>query len=447
MESYTIHGGKALTGEVTVGGAKNVALKILIASLLTDEEIVIHNVPRLRDVLSLIDVLASLGVTARMQDHTIRIKNGVPKKLPTVPLDLGARLRTSSMVLGPLLARYGKAKVPNPGGCRLGARPINRHIDGLIAMGADITYDSDDGYFHARTDRLHGATIRFPKNTHTGTETILLAAVLAQGRTVIENAAEEVEVDDLITCLNQMGADITRAEPRTIVVNGVDTLGGVEYRIMPDRNEEITFALAAALTGGDVTVSGSQRSHLGAFLSAYTKSGAHYEAIDDTRTRYYAGKHIISTDVVTEPYPGFMTDWQAPWAVYMTQATGVSTVHERVFESRFSYVSELKKMGAHIEFYDPPVGHPETFYNFNWKDRMPGTHQAIRITGPAELHNAVLKVDDIRAGASLVLAALVAPGTTYLHGVELIDRGYESLEERLRPLGADIVRTHEEDDV
>lgn len=444
METFVIHGGKPMKGTVTIGGAKNVALKILIASLLTDEEIVIHNVPKLRDVLALIDVLNSLGVTSAVDGNTVRIRNGTMMADPTVPLDIGARLRTSSMVLGPLLARYGKALVPNPGGCRLGARPIDRHIDGLRLMGAHIDYNSDDGFFHATATKLHGAVVPFPKNTHTGTESILLAAVLAEGQTVIENAAEEVEVDDLISCLTQMGAIIVRKDPRTIVIDGVSKLHGVEYTIMPDRNEEVTFAIAAAITGGDIVASGSQLQYLDAFLKPFHDAGGVYEKIDATHTRYSKNGEIRATDILTAPYPGFMTDWQAPWAVFMTQAKGASTIHESVFESRFSYVGELQKMGAHIEFFDPPVPDPETFYNFNWADRKEGYHQAIRIHGPTTLHNAVLFVDDIRAGASLVLAALMAPGENYLHGVELIDRGYESLEERLTNLGANIVRKHEE---
>lgn len=440
MDTFIINGGKPLTGEIRVGGAKNVALKILIASLLTDDEMLIHNVPRLRDVFSLIDVLTSLGVKVDFRNHDLRIKNGSVAKTPKVPLDLGAKLRTSSMVLGPLLARYGSALVPNPGGCRLGARPIDRHIDGLRAMGASITYDSDDGYFHAKAETLRGATIRFTKNTHTGTETILLAAVLASGQTVIENAAAEVEVDDLMHCLTLMGADIKRLNPRTIVVNGVNKLHGVEYTIMPDRNEEVTFAIASAMCGGSVVVRESERRHLGVFLEAFTKAGGVYEALDETTTKYFRGPSLTATDIVTMPYPGFMTDWQAPWAVFMTQASGISTIHETVFESRFSYVSELGKMGAQIEFFDPEVERPESFYNFNWGDRREGYHQGIRITGPVKLHNAVLSADDIRAGASLVLAALVAEGESYLSNVERIDRGYEDLEGRLRGLGASIVR-------
>ncbi len=444
MDTFIIEGGKPLQGTVTIGGAKNVAVKILIASLLTDEKIIIHNVPYLRDVVALIDVLKSLGVAVSLDGQTLHIQSGTMAPNPTVPLDVGARLRTSSMVLGPLLARWGKGNVPNPGGCRLGARPIDRHIEGLKTMGATIDYNSDDGYFYAKADGLHGATIQFAKNTHTGTETILLAAVLAQGQTIIENAAEEVEVDDLIACLNQMGAKIRREANRRIIIDGVKTLHGVEYTIMPDRNEEVTFAIAAAITGGDITVVNSQLPYLQAFLDVYTQAGGQYEKLDDTRTRYFMTGAIKPTHVTTAPYPGFMTDWQAPWAVFMTQAQGESTMHETVFEGRFSYVHELQKMGAKIDFYDPEVEDRETFYNFNWEDRKEGVHQGIRIMGKAHLHNAVLRADDIRAGATLVIAALIAEGKSYVHDVELIDRGYEKLEERLSGLGATITRIKEQ---
>lgn len=443
MDTFIINGGNKLKGEVTVGGAKNVALKILIASLLTDEEIIIDNVPHLSDVSALIEVLKELGVHGTFKEHTVKIQNGNVTGEPVVSLDSGARLRTSSMVLGPLLARYGKAKVPNPGGCRLGARPIDRHIEGLRKMGADISYNSEDGFFHTKAKKLRGATITFPKNTHTGTETIILAAVLAEGQTVIENAAVEVEVDDLIACLNHMGAQVKRTDERTIVIDGVKSLHGVHYTIMPDRNEEVTFAIAAAITGGSIIVRNSQLHNLGAFLDMFTKAGGKFEKIDENHTRYSRTETLKPTDVITQPYPAFMTDWQAPWAVLMTQANGVSTIHETVFESRFSYVHELRKMGTKIDFFSPPVENPETFYNFNWEDREEGSHQAVRITGPTKLHNAVLSADDIRAGATLVLAALTAQGKSYIHSVERIDRGYEKIEERLQKLGANITRSVE----
>lgn len=443
MDKFIVNGGTPLTGEISVAGAKNVALKVLVASILTDEEMVIHNVPQIRDVFFMLEVLKVLGVESTVDGHTVRV---IHKHIQDakVPLEVGARLRASSMVMGPLLARYGSAVTPNPGGCRLGARPIDRHIDALKEMGADISYHSDDGYFYGKTKGLHGATVRFTKNTHTGTETLILAAALSRGQTVLENAAEEVEIDDLITCLTQMGAKIRRVEPRKIIIDGVSSLHGTEFTIMPDRNEEVTFAVAAVVTGGNILVKNSSRNNLSAFLSAFTKAGGHYQPVDVSTTRYLSDGVLRPVDIVTGAYPGFMTDWQAPWAVLMTQARGVSTIHETVFESRFSYVSELKKMGADINFYDPKVGDPETFYNFNWADRVPGFHQGIRITGPTRLHNAVLEINDLRAGATLVLAALSASGESIIHGVEQVDRGYEKIEERLRKLGARIERVKED---
>ncbi len=443
MEKFVIQGGVALHGEVTISGAKNVALKVLVASLLTDDELVIHNVPRLRDVYFMLEVLSHLGISHIFDGNTVRLKNSGVKSF-SVPLEVGARLRTSSMVLGPLLARYGKAKIPNPGGCRLGARPIDRHIEGLKQMGATVDYRSDDGFFYSEAKKLSGATIEFTKNTHTGTETLLLAAVLADGVTVLKNAAEEVEVDGLISLLVSMGADIHRSAPREITVRGVSSLHGVEFTVMPDRNEEVTFAIAAAITKGNIVVKHSQRDMLTAFLDKYTAAGLQYESIDQSTTRYFTSGAILPTDIETNIHPGFMTDWQAPWAVLMTQAAGVSTIHETVFESRFSYVQELKKMGATIEFYSPQVKNPEEFYNFNWSDRIEGYHQAIRITGSTPLHDAVLNIDDLRAGATVVLAALVATGESVVYGIEQVDRGYEQFETRLQSLGAHIKRVKED---
>ena len=244
MDKFIITGGIPLKGEIAVAGAKNVALKILVASLLTDDEMIIHNVPHIRDVALMLEVLGALGVRHARDGHTVRVTHSHIHNAK-VPLEVAARLRTSSMVLGPLLARYGEATTPNPGGCRLGARPIDRHIEALKEMGASITYNSKDGYFYAKTSGLHGATVHFSKNTHTGTETLILAAVLAKGQTVLNNAAAEVEIDDLIACLVSMGAKIQRVAPRTIVIDGVAKLHGTTYTIMPDRNEEVTFAIAA----------------------------------------------------------------------------------------------------------------------------------------------------------------------------------------------------------
>ncbi len=444
MDKFIITGGKPLKGELRLQGAKNVALKMFVATLLTDEEIILHNVPHIRDVFMMIEVLKELGVATTLKDHTAILKH-TQKGNTYVSLEAGARLRTSSLVLGPLLARFHQATVPNPGGCRLGARPIDRHIEALKKMGATIDYDSDDGFFHAKADGLHGTEVHFEKNTHTGTETIILAAVLAKGTTTITNAAQEIEIDDLIALLNKMGAKVSRTDISTIVVEGVSELHGAEYTVMPDRNEEVTFAIAAAITHGEITVHGSERRYLSQFLEVFEKAGGIIEAINENTTKYSVGPVIFPTDVVTYPHPGFMTDWQGPWAVFMTQAEGVSTIHETVFENRFSYVKHLHKMGADIVFYSPEVHDPETFYNFHWHQRIEGQHQAIRIIGPTYLHNAFVDMDDIRAGATLILAALAANGTSYLYQADIVDRGYEEIEERLRMVGATITRVKEDE--
>ncbi|HCM82890.1 MAG: UDP-N-acetylglucosamine 1-carboxyvinyltransferase [Microgenomates group bacterium GW2011_GWC1_43_11] len=439
MEKFIVDGPTKLVGNVTIAGAKNVALKALVASLLTDEEVIIDNVPQIRDVHLMIEVLEHLGKHCTFKNSTITIKKNSSHTC-TVPLEVGARLRTSSMVLGPLLSRYGKAIIPNPGGCRIGARPIDRHIEGLKAMGASISYASADGYFHAKVSDLHGAEITFEKNTHTGTETLLLAAILAKGTTILHNAAQEVEVDDLIELLRTMGAAITRTANREIIVEGVSTLHGTTYTIMPDRNEEVTFAVAAIASTGDITVHNSRPQYLAAFLKALSRAGGGWEEIDTDTTRYFYKGELQAVDVVTGVYPGFMTDWQAPWALLMTQAKGESVIHETVFENRFAYVEELKKMGAKIAYFDPKVKNPEEFYNFNWNDHIRGMHQAIRITGPTNLHNAIVSINDLRAGATLLLATTIGSGKSYLYGIEQVDRGYEHIENRLTTMGAHIER-------
>ena len=443
MEKFVINGPTILHGDVTIAGAKNVALKAIVTSLLTDEEIILHNMPQIRDVHLMLDVIKSLGAQVTVDGNIIRIKDGNTKET-IVPLEIGARLRTSSLVLGPMLSRYGSATIPNPGGCRIGARPIDRHIEGLKLMGATIEYDSKDGYFHAHAKHLHGAEITFLKNTHTGTETLILAAVLADGKTILKNAAEEVEIDDLIALLTAMGAKIIRSGKREITIAGVPKLHGTEYTIMSDRNEEVTFAIAALATKGDITVHHSERKHMKAFLDVFEKAGGVYKMIDDTTTEYFYDKPIQPVDIVTGSHPGFMTDWQAPWAILMTQAAGVSTIHEAVFENRFFYVEELRKMGADITYFDPVVNNPKVFYNFNWEDKATETHQAIQITGITPLHNAILSMNDLRAGATVVLAAMIATGQSSIYGVEQIDRGYEHIDTRFQALGASIERIEED---
>lgn len=440
MEKLLIKGGKALKGTINLSGAKNVAMKALVAALLTEEDVVIRNIPLISSVIGTAKIIQPLGAKVDFfQDNSVKIQSkGINKY--SIPLEMGGLYRTATMTIGPLLARFGKAVVPNPGGCRLGKRPIDRHIEGLKSMGAEIEYR--DGFFYARSKKLLGTNFKFEKNTHTGTETLILAAVLATGRTILENAALEPEVDDLIALLNSMGAKIKRVKERMIVIDGVKKLRGTDYKIMFDRNEAVTFAIAAYVTKGDIFIKDIDTNSIQLFLDKLEVAQAQFE-VESNGIRFFNHRSYKATDIVTGPFPAFMTDWQAPWALFATQAKGVSTIHETVFESRFGYVSELRKMGAKIDYFNPDVEDPVNFYNFNWEDRNPDFHQAIRIHGPAPLHNAIVEVSDLRAGATLVLAALAARGESVVYGIEHIDRGYEKFEDRLASVGANIKRVKE----
>lgn len=442
MKKYIVTGGKELSGEVFVSGSKNVVLKVLIAACLTEHEVEIRNVPLISDFFVMLELIKEIGGIVHLSGHTVRIQ--VPEiKTIKLPLEIGAKIRTSSMFLAPLLARSGEALIPNPGGCRIGARPIDRHIEGLEKMGAKITYMRADGYFHAKTQGLKGITYRFSKNSHTGTETLIIAAVKAKGVTVLENAAQEPEVDDLIAFLNAMGARIKRHDPRTIVIEGVEKLHSATYEIMPDRNEVVTFAICSALTGGKIKVKNADLSSLGTFLDEFKKAGGAWES-DDSSVRFYLKNEVKPVSVTTGPHPGFMTDWQGNWAILMTQAQGMSIIHETVYENRFSYIEELQKMGAKISFFQPKVKNPEEVYNFNYSmDKKDEYKQAVKIKGKTPFHNAVLNIADLRAGATLVLASLIAKGESVIYGIEHLERGYEAFDSRLASLGAQIESVEE----
>jgi UDP-N-acetylglucosamine 1-carboxyvinyltransferase len=387
MQKLVVQGGQKLTGKITLSGSKNIATKVLIASLLTDDEVVIHNVPKISDFEILLEIIQDMGASCTYENHTLTVHAGTLVDYE-IPLESGMRIRPSSMLIAPLLARLKKALIPNPGGCRIGARPIDRTTEGLMKMGATIRYESEDGYFHCNTDGLVGTTYRFDKNTHTGTETLLIAAVLAKGTTVLENAAEEPEVDELIAFLTKMGAHIKRVG-RTITIEGVEKLHGTTFSIASDRNEAVTFAVAAYMTGGDITVIGARKKDLTAFLEKLDEIGAKWEEVKGG-LRFMATDAIVAADIVTTQHPGFMTDWQAPWAVLMTQAQGASIIHETVYENRFGYASELVKMGAQIELFNPKVENPKELYNFNIDDDKKELKHAVKIIGPAKLHNAVV---------------------------------------------------------
>ncbi len=442
MEKFIINGGKKLKGEVSVSGSKNVALKALVAACLTGEPVIIENIPLISDFMTMVEIIRELGGTVRIYDHkaTVVAEN---IKNTQIPLDKAASVRTSAMFLSPLLARKGRAIIPNPGGCRIGARPIDRIVSGLRKMGIRVNYNSRDGFFHMDTSGIKGTTYRFNKNTHTGTETLILTAVLAHGRTILENAAAEPEVDDLINFLNLMGARVKRGSMRTIVINGVSKLHGATFKIPPDRNEIVTLAVAAVVTKGNILIKDITEKGIEEFLEMLNACGGGFKK-EKNGIRFFYKTPLYATSITTSFYPGFMTDWQGPWAVIATTAKGISVIHETVYENRFSYVEELIKMGAKIKLFNPKIDSPEKVYNFNYQDNKPEYKHAVRIYGPVKLHNAVLAISDLRAGATLVLAALVSDGESTIFGIEHLDRGYEKFEKRLEKLGASIVRKNEE---
>jgi UDP-N-acetylglucosamine 1-carboxyvinyltransferase len=416
LNKLHIQGGAKLEGDVRISGAKNATLPILAATLLAEEPVVIANVPHLRDVTTTIELLARMGVTVTMDERMHIEVDSTTLREPFAPYELVRTMRASILVLGPMLARFGRADVSLPGGCAIGARPVDLHVAGLTALGADITIE--DGYIKARADRLRGARLVLDTVTVTGTENLMMAAVLAEGRTTIENAAREPEVADLAACLNQMGARISGAGTDTIVVDGVDAVGGTRYTVLPDRIEAGTYLVAAAVTGGCVRVTSVRPDHLDAICAKLQDAGAHIETGADWVRLDMGGARPRSVDLRTAPYPAFPTDMQAQFTALNAVAEGVGTISETIFENRFMHVLELQRMGAHI--------------------RLEGNTAVIQ--GVERLNGAPVMATDLRASASLVLAGLVAEGTTVVDRIYHIDRGYECIEEKLSGLGANIRR-------
>ncbi len=409
----------------------------MIAALLADGPSVLENVPDIEDVCVVARTIEALGGCATRSKATTWIIDPRSIREAHVRHYALARTRASPFFIVPLLVRFGEALVPAPGGDRIGHRPLDRVLAGLEAFGARV--DACGEYLRVRATHLRGARYRFPKNTHTGTEVLLLAAACARGETVLENAAQEPEVDDLIAFLNAMGARIRRTEGRTIQIEGVPQLRGARHRVMPDRNEAVTFACAALATKGEIEIEEVRPSDIRAFLAVLEEIGAGSACIGTTWRVWYPGP-LRPACIRTAPHPGFMTDWQPLIAPVLTQAQGVSVIHETVFENRFHYVRELQRMGARIEFFNPPVEDPEAVYNFNLHDDRPEFFHAIRIFGPTPLCPATVRATDIRGGAALVLAALAARGESVILGIEHLERGYAQLDVALRALGAEIER-------
>ena len=437
MAKYIIDGGIPLYGSVRLGGAKNASFKLMIGSLLAAGETRLLNFSHINDVYLTRDIIVSLGGQVRSVGERTWFIDSSSLHSFTIDQKFGAGSRASSMFVGPLLHRFHKAVFPLPGGDKLGNRPLDRHFDGLKALGAQVKFQGD--MCEISSPQLRGAAYTFTKPSHTGTEALIMAAVLAEGKTTIRNAALEPEIDDLIAFLNQMGAKIKRTRHRTIEIIGVTQLRPTIYRIMPDRNEAVSYACAAIATKGDIIVENAKAAHLEAFLDKLKAIGGGYDT-GNFGIRFYYQQSLQATDIITGAHPGFMTDWQPLWAVLMTQARGQSIIHEAVHPNRFQYVDGLTRMGARIAKFNPPVADFAKTYHFNPTDDHPAYHHAIRITGPTPLKAGHMDVPDLRAGATFVLAALVASGRTTLDHIEHIERGYESLEARLQAIGAKIKR-------
>ena len=416
LDKLLIEGGTPLSGNVTISGAKNAALPILAGTLLATETVTVSNVPHLKDVTTMLSLLQMMGVQVTVDDHMCVEINASQVSSREAPYELVKTMRASILVLGPLLARFGEADVSLPGGCAIGARPVNLHVAGLQAMGADVVVE--DGFIKARAERLRGAHIVFDTVTVTGTENLLMAAVLADGETVLENAAREPEVTDLANFLIGMGANIQGAGSSTIVVQGVESLGGTSYSVLPDRIETGTYLVAAAVTGGHIRALNTAPETLEAVLIKLKEAGAKIETGADWIDIDMQGKRPKAVDIRTAPYPAFPTDMQAQFCAMNAIADGVGTVTETVFENRFQHLLEMQRMGADIQIEG---------------------HTAI-LKGADELNAAPVMATDLRASAGLVLAGLAANGETLVDRIYHVDRGYERIEEKFRQLGASIRR-------
>ncbi len=429
MDRIRIVGGNPLSGAIPISGAKNAALPLMIASLLTDDTLTLDNVPRLADVEQLIRILGNHGVDYSVNGRRESQDSGYSRTIhftartivdTVAPYELVSKMRASFWVIGPLLARMGEARVSLPGGCAIGTRPVDLFIEGLRALGADI--DIDNGYVVARAKKgLAGGRYRFPKVSVGATHVLMMAATLAKGQTVLENAAREPEIVNLADCLNAMGAKVSGAGTDTITIDGVASLSGARHRVIPDRIETGTYAMAVAMTGGDVVLEGARADLLEAALDVVARSGAEISQTNEGVRVTRNGAGIAPVDVVTEPFPGFPTDLQAQFMGLMTMSTGQATITETIFENRFMHVQELARLGARISL----------------------SGQSAVVEGVSKLKGAPVMATDLRASVSLVIAGLAAEGETVINRVYHLDRGFEQLEAKLSRCGATIERLSE----
>ncbi len=430
---YIINGGKPLRGSVRVGGAKNASFKLMIAACLANTESRLLNLSEIGDVDSTQKLLEQFNVNISWSGHKTVFIN--PQNMHGIEMsgDEGSKSRGSTLLAAVLLAKFGRAIIPIPGGCYLGARPIDRHIDAFKSLG--VRSFEQGNIITLEVEHLHGGDYRFNKKTHTGTEAMIMLAVKAKGRTVIENAGLEPEIDDLIDFLNSMGAKIRRAPLDKIIIDGVKDLNGAIHKVVPDRNAAVSYAIAALATKGDVVIEDVRIDHIRTFLEKVDQIGGKFNVFN-YGIRFWYDTNLKATDIITEPEPGFMTDWQPMWSLLMTQAVGTSRIIESVYSNRLGFVDDLNSMGANIERYQPKVDNPADFYQFN--DYSEDGYYGIKIHGATLLQAKNMVVHNVREGATLTIAALIASGTSEITGISHIDRGYERLDKRLEDLGANI---------
>jgi UDP-N-acetylglucosamine 1-carboxyvinyltransferase len=427
MDKFLIKGGKPLHGTVPISGAKNSALPVMAASLLTAEKVTLHNIPKVRDLITMSKLLAFMSAKVSVTEipSSDYVIEAVTLNDAIAPYELVKTMRASILTLGPAIARAGVAHVSLPGGCSIGARPVDLHLTALEKMGAHITMA--DGYIQAKAPgngKLKGAHIVFEKITVTGTENILMAAALAEGETILENSAREPEITDLVIMLRKMGAQITGDGTSTLRIQGVEKLHGCEHSVIPDRIEAGTFLVAGAITGGDLTIENCAPDHLGAVIAKMQQAGVRIDTVSPTALRVRPAEKLVGVDMTTEEYPGFPTDMQAQYMALTTQAHGASVITETIFENRFLHASEMVRMGANISI---------------------DARRAV-VRGPAKLSGTTVQASDLRASAGLVLAGLVTSGETVIDRVYHIDRGYERIVEKLKAVGATIERIQENQD-
>ncbi|MEO6509200.1 MAG: UDP-N-acetylglucosamine 1-carboxyvinyltransferase [Patescibacteria group bacterium] len=438
MEKFIIQGGKPLKGVVQLGGAKNAGFKLMITALLMKGESVLLNITPIGDVRIAKEIISLLGghVTLHGDKNYFVQADSISSFM--IPEKYGEKSRASLLFAGPLLHKFKKAVIPFPGGDRIGSsRDLDRHFDGIKAFNVDVHLEGNS--IHLSTTELTACNYRFKKPSHTATETLLMLAVVAKGKTILENCALEPEVDDMIAFLNKAGAKIKRLPDKVIEIEGVTELLGRVHKVISDRNQAVTYALAAIMTKGDIIIEDIHHSQLSAFLEKLKEANGGYETGEFGVRFFYKGP-IKAVDVTTGPHPDFMTDWMPLWAVFMTQAEGTSHIVERIYDNRFQFVDILNSIGSDISYYDPQPANPDDFYYFNLKTDQKYDKQGITIKGKSELSNLNAAVWDIRFGATLLLAALVSQGKSELQEIFHIDRGYDQIDKKLSLLGAEIER-------